>query len=271
VTTAYVLSGGGSLGAVQVGMLQALDDMGVTPDLVVGTSVGALNGGWVAGGGDMDDLGDVWCGLHRASVVPYQPLRGLLGFAGRKPSLLDGSAIRRLLGAHLRFSRLEDAPIPLHVVAADLLTGRDVLLSTGDAVEAIAASAAIPGVFPPVVVDGRPLVDGGVVNHTPISHAVALGADQVWVLSTGFACSLREPPRGALAVAMQGLTLLVQNRLTTDVERFQAVVDLHVAPQLCPLSVSPTDFSQAAELIDRARLATHAWLSSPSQSEPLAA
>jgi NTE family protein len=70
---------------------------------------------------------------------------------------------------------------------------------------------------------------------------------------------------------MQGLTLLVQNRLTTDVERFQAVVDLHVAPQLCPLSVSPTDFSQAAELIDRARLATHAWLSSPSQIEPLAA
>lgn len=86
--------------------------------------------------------------------------------------------------------------------------------------EAILASAAIPGVLPPVVVDGRALIDGGVVNNTPISHAVDLGAREVWVLTTGYSCALDGPPRGARGVALHAATLLIHQRLALDVLRY---------------------------------------------------
>src|ERR1700736_2282737 len=183
MTTAFVLSGGASLGASQLGMLLGLAKAGITPDLIVGTSVGALNGGWVAMGPDVDGIGalaDVWRSLSRNDVFPTHPIVGLLGLLGQRPNLVPDEGLRRLVTDHLRFSRLEDAPIPLHVVATDVLSGQDALLSSGDAVEAIMASAAIPAVFPPVNINGRDLIDGGVVNNTPLSHAVALGADRVW-------------------------------------------------------------------------------------------
>ena len=141
----------------------------------------------------IDRLAEVWRGLRRADVFPFQPWRGLLGFTGRRSSLLDAAGVRRLLREHLLFERLEDAPVALHVVAVDVLSGRDVLLSTGDAVDAVTASAAIPGVFAPVSIGGAFYMDGGVVNNTPISHAVDLGAGTVWVLPTGYACPLRDP------------------------------------------------------------------------------
>jgi NTE family protein len=265
MTTAFVLSGGASLGAIQVGMLQALSGGGLRPDLLAGTSVGALNAAWVAADAtpeSTDRLANVWRSLRRADIFPFQPLRGLWGFIGRRSSLLDAAAVRSLLRRHLRFDRLEEAPIPLHVVAVDVLSGRDVRFSTGDAVEAIMASAAIPGVFAPVAIGGSFYMDGGVVNNTPISHAVDLGADTVWVLPTGYPCSLPEPPQSALGMALHGLAVLVQHRLAADVARYERVVDLRVVPPLCPVTVSPADFSQTAELIDRARSATEIWLAS---------
>lgn len=263
MTTAFVLSGGVSLGAIQVGMLQALSRHSIRPDLLVGTSVGALNAAWVAGDPTpecTDRLAEVWRGLRRADVFRFQPLRGLLGFTGRRSSLLDDAGVRRLLRRHLRYDSLEEAPTPLHVVAVHVLSGRDVRLSSGDAIDAITASAAIPGIFAPVSIGGDFYMDGGVVNNTPLSHAVELGADIVWVLPTGYPCFLSEPPESALGMALHGLAVLVQHRLAADVARYEHVVDLRVVPPLCPVTVSPADFSQTAELIDRARSATEAWL-----------
>lgn len=275
MTAAFVLSGGASLGSVQVGMLQALSREGVRPDLLVGTSVGALNAAWVAGDASptgIDELAEVWGTLGRRDVFPFQPFHGLRGFVGRRPSLLDDAGIRRLLDRHLAFSRLEEAPIPLHVVTVDVLSARDVLHSAGDATNAVAASAAIPGIFPPVTIDGRGHIDGGVVNNTPISHAVDLGADTVWVLPAGYSCDLPEPPRTALGMALHGLTVLVQHRLAADIARYEATVDLRVVPPLCSVTVSPADFSQSADLIDRARKSTEAWLagSRPAYSDQAA-
>ena len=199
MTTAFVLSGGGSLGAIQVGMVLALAEAGIAPDLIVGTSVGALNGGWIASRADTAGVGalaDLWLSLSRSDVFPTSLRLGLLGFLGQRQHLVPDSGLRGLLVRHLQFRRLEDAPIPLHVVATDVLSGQDVLLSTGDAVDAISASAAIPAILPPVNIDGRDLVDGGVVNNTPLSHAVALGAKVVWVLPTGYSCAMTESPRG---------------------------------------------------------------------------
>ena len=266
MTTAFVLSGGASLGAVQVGMLLGLADAGITPDLIVGTSVGAFNGGWIASrpdGAGVGALADLWRSLSRNDVFPTRPILGLLGFLGQRPNLVPDNGLRRLLTDHLGFSRLEDAPIPLHVVATDVLSGQDVLLSSGDAVEAITASAAIPAVFPPVNINGRYLIDGGVVNNTPLSHAVALGAGLVWVLPTGYSCALSEPPRGALAMALHAVNLAVNQRLAVDVTHFEEAVDLRVIPQPCPIGISPADFSHSSELIERSYAATQEWLAAP--------
>lgn len=260
MTTAFVLSGGANLGAAQVGMLTAVAEAGVAPDLVVGTSVGALNGAWVAAGAPLEDLGAVWRSLQRRSVFPASPLRGLLGLAGRTDHLVSSAGLRRILHDNLRFERLEDAPIPLHVVVTDVLTGAGVLLSSGPADDAILASAAIPGVLRPVGLDGRAYMDGGVVNNSPISHAVELGADTIWVFATSYSCALQEPPRSALGMALHATMLIVQQRLLLDLVRYAGSIDLRVIPPLCPVAVSPTDFSQADELIRRSYALAAGWL-----------
>ncbi|MDX8050771.1 patatin-like phospholipase family protein [Lentzea sp. BCCO 10_0798] len=261
--TAFVLAGGGSLGAVEVGMLSALADESIQPDLVVGTSVGAVNGVWYAthpGPEGVLALTDLWTSLSRNDVFPIRPVRGLLGVLGLSDHLVPSTALRRLLRAHLSGTTLENTPVPAHVGATDVLSGEEVLLSEGDAVDALMASTAIPAVFPPVSLGGRYLMDGGAVNNNPVSHAVALGADRVWVLPTGYACDLERPPRSALAMALHALTLLVNHRLAVDVERYRDEVDLRVVPPLCPLSVSPADFSRSRELIDAAHESTVDWL-----------
>jgi NTE family protein len=160
--------------------------------------------------------------------------------------------MRRLITRHIERDRIEQMPLELHVIAVDVLTGEELRLSRGPAVEAVMASAAIPGVLAPVSWEGRELIDGGVANNTPISHAVELGASAVYVLPTGNACALREPPSGALAVALHALSLLMQRRLLDDIERHRDRTKLVVLPPPCPLSVQPIDFGHAEMLIERA-------------------
>lgn len=263
MTTAFVLSGGASHGAVQVGMLQALAARGVRPDLVFGASVGALNAAWVAGDPNLerlDGLAAVWTSLRTRDVFPLRPVTGLLGFLGRRDSLVGGDRLRAVVARNLSCKRLEDFPIPLCVIATEVTSGREIALTTGDALDAIIASATIPGVLPPVRVDGRALMDGGVVNNTPISNAIAAGATRIYVLPTGYACDLQRPPQSALAMSLQALSLLVQQRLIIDVHELQGHVDLRVIPPLCPLDISPADFSHARELIDAARGGAGQWL-----------
>lgn len=263
MSTAFVLSGGASLGSIQVGMLQALTAHGVRPDLIVGTSAGAVNGAWLAGGdteSDLAQLADIWRRIRRKDVFPANTITGLLGLAGLGNHLIPDRGLRRLIRTNLRFERLEDAPIPLHVVATDVVSGVDVRLSRGNAIDAIVASAAIPGIFPPVSIDGRLLMDGGVVENTPIGHAVALGATTVWVLPSGGACGIAKVPDSALGLALHAILLAISQRIAFDIERYETQADLRVVPPLCPLTVSPADFSHAGELIDRARAQTEAWL-----------
>jgi len=264
MTTAFVLSGGANLGAVQVGMLRALDEAGIRPDVLVGASVGAINAAWVAGappGEGVGELAEIWTSMRRSDVFPLRFGLGLAGFLGRRSSLIDSRGLRALIGSHVRFERLEDAPIPLHVVVTDVLDGTDIALSSGSAVDVITASAAIPGVFAPVVVDGRTYMDGGVVNNAPVSHAVDLGADTIYVLATGYACSLERAPTSALAITLHAVSLMINRRLASDVDHFLECADVRVIPPPCPIDVKPNDFGRAAELIDRAHALTVAWLS----------
>jgi NTE family protein len=245
-------------------MLQALTARGVEPDLLVGTSAGALNAAYVAGHGvseaSLDDLETIWSRLRRRDVFPLQPARLAAAALGRAPSLCPNGALRHLITENLAFDRLEDADIPVHVVATDVGSGQEVLLSDGDPVDAVVASAAIPAVFPSVRIAGRDLIDGGVADNAAVSAAVSLGADVVYVLPTGYACALDQPPATLLASALQALALLIEQRLILEVGHFAEHVDIRVLPPLCPLSVSSADFRHGALLIERARTATGRWL-----------
>jgi NTE family protein len=254
-TTAFVLSGGASLGAVQAGMLRALYERDVAPDLIVGTSVGALNGAFLASRpatpATAHQLADVWRAVSRWNVFPLNPLTGFLGFFGARDHLVSDHGLRTLVAENLELGLLEESPIPLHVITTDLLSGRELRLSSGDALEAVIASAAIPGVFPAVERDGRLLIDGGVANNAPIVDAIELGAERIYVLPTGNACDLPEPPRGAVAALLHAMSLLVMRRLLVEVEMLRDRAELIVLPPPCPLTIAPIDFSHADELIRR--------------------
>ena len=267
MTTAFVLSGGGNLGAVQAGMLRALVREGIRPDVVVGTSVGSVNGAWLASHDldfGVDGLIDIWVRMRRSDAFPAELIGGLRGFLGRRDHLVSSAGLRRILRTEVPARRFEELRLPLHVVATDIRTGHDVLLSDGDLADAVCASSAIPGVFPMVEIGGRQLVDGGVVNNCPISQALALGATTIYVLPCGYACSLTAAPKGALGTVLQAVSLLVQNRLLVDYERYRTQTDLRMLPTVCPLNVGPTDFTQARRLIDDADTLAQSWLLDPS-------
>lgn len=269
--TAFVLAGGGSLGAVEVGMLQGLLEAGVVPDLVVGASVGAINGAHFAGFPDLqgiDRLRDIWSDLRRGDIFPFNPLRGALGFLLARNSLVDPVSLRRILERSLPYRDLRDATIPFHVVTTDLLTGMEVVLSTGPVVEAVLASSAIPGIFPSVALGGRHLVDGGLASNTPISAAVKLGARRVIVLPTGYACHLKAQPMSALGMALHALSLLLARQLVVDLHRLAGRAELRVVPPPCPIDRSPVDFGRAVELMDGSRSLTRNWIESGGLDEP---
>lgn len=260
--TAFVLAGGGSFGAVQAGMLRELLRHGVTPDFVVGASVGAINGAYLAAEPTMEGVGRLealWRGLRRRDVFPVG-LRSLAGLLGRRNFMVAPDGLRRLLERHLPYEAIERAAIPLHVVATDLLGGTVVRLSTGSLVDAVLASCAIPAAFPPVLIGERFLVDGAVASNTPIRAALELGAQRLVVLPTGYACALERPPQGAVALMLHAITLLTARQLVSDLERYAGEVEIVTVPPLCPLALSPYDFSRGGELIERAAEQTGRWL-----------
>lgn len=253
--TAFVLAGGASLGAVQAGMLRALFEREVAPDLIVGTSVGALNAAFIASRpptpATARALADLWRSVDRGNVFPLNPLTGFFGFFGARDNLVPDRPLRKLVAANLEITTLEDSPLPLHVIATDLISGRELRLSRGDALEAVMASAAIPGIFPAVERGEHLLIDGGVANNAPIADAIELGAERIYVLPTGNACDLAEPPRGAVAMILHAMSLLVIRRLLVEIESLRDGAELIVLPPPCPLTVQPYDFSHAEELISR--------------------
>lgn len=263
VLRAFVLTGGGSLGAVQAGMLAALHEHGIEPDLLVGTSAGALNAAYVAGPGTTGDrvtgLMELWGQVRRRDVFVTRPRRWLAAAVGSAPSLFTDHALRSLLEAHLGYALLEDARVPVHVVATDVVTGQGLAMADGPVVDAVLASAAVPGLLPPVRRDDRSLFDGGVGDFDAVRHAEALGATEVYLLPAGFACAGPEP-RTALGTSLTAVSQVLHRQLLARIREHEGPAVLHVLPPLCPLAVSPADFGQAELLLARSLRATRRWL-----------
>jgi NTE family protein len=260
--TAFVLTGGGSLGAVQVGMLYALLEAGVRPDLIIGSSVGALNGAYLAGHPSLDgieDLARLWESIKRTEIFPISPRRMAAGALGWRNHLFDPLGLRTLiLRAAVGFDRLEDAPVPLHAMATEVSTGTPVVLSRGDVVDALMASAAMPGAFPPVEVDGRLLIDGSVTADAPVQQAEGLGATTIYLLST--AALDEASPRGALDMVQHAILLAVRQSESNRQAEVASRVPLHVLPAPPRAGHSVFDFGRTTELIDSGYLQTATWL-----------
>lgn len=260
--TAFVFAGGGSLGSIQVGMLRVLATHGLAPDMVVGSSVGAINAAFYAGYPALQgvsQLENIWRSLRRQDVFPIA-WRRLIGFARQSNYLVASDGMRRLCELHLPYRDLSEARLPVHVVATDMLSGGTVVISKGSAVDAVMASTAIPAAFAPVKIDGRYLVDGAISSNTPIKVAVACGARRLIVMPTGHACALDRPPQGVLGSALHALTLLIARQLLSELREIDAGVEYRIVPPLCPLERSPYDFSHTGELIERAARSTEVWL-----------
>jgi NTE family protein len=260
--TAFVFAGGGSFGAIQVGMLHALVANGVSADMVVGSSVGAINGAYYAGAPTLKgvlELETIWRGIKRHDVFPIN-WRTLLGFLWRRDFLIPHDGIRKLIDDHVPYRNLQEAELPIHIVATDIVSGDSVVLSEGSVADAIVASTAIPGAFAPVPYKDRYLADGAISSDTPVRVAVAKGARRLIILPTGYACATDKPPVGAVANALHALTLLVARQLVSELEGLPPGIEYCVVPPLCPLVGSPYDFSRTSDHIERAIRSTDTWL-----------
>lgn len=266
---AFVFQGGGSLTAPQVGMLRALRDAGVRPDLVVGSSAGALNA--VAFASDpspegLDELAAVWISLRRRHVAPFSFRALFAALTGRADALVSGKALRVLLGRAALARTLRETSIPAHVIATDLVTGAPVVLSDGDTVRAVLASSAFPGLYRSVEVGRRLLVDGGVSADVPVLQAEALGATVSYVLPAATWDVAQPLPHRPLPQAYHALRQLLDAAARRDVAGAQGAV--HLLPAPSTRIVSPIDFRDTARLIDEGyRLAT-GWLAvDPTRTE----
>lgn len=261
--TAFVFAGGSSLGAVQVGMLKALAGQDIVPDFVVGSSAGAINAAYFAyaptrdGVAEMDDL---WCRLKREDIFHVTPLGSLWSLLSRRGHMVPPEGLHDALAPHFATRMIDGGRIPCCIVTTDMLSGCEYRIRSGPVMPALMASAAIPGVFPPVNLHNRYLIDGGVTNHTPISAAIDMGARTIYVLPTGYSCGLSAPPRTALGTALHALNLLITQQLVDAIRFTHTTCDLRVVPPPCPQPVSSYDFSRARELIDGAEQSTLRWL-----------
>ncbi|MEU4568101.1 patatin-like phospholipase family protein [Micromonospora sp. NPDC023956] len=265
---AFVLGGGGVLGAVEVGMLRALFRAGIRPDLVIGTSIGAVNGALVAADPTetvTDRLVRLWASPEASEVYGDSVARQLRRFAART-HLHSPRPLRRLLEAELGAeTTFADLKVPFRCCAASIERAAEHWFSTGPVVPAVVASASVPGLLPPAEIDGQHYVDGGIVNSIPIGEAVALGARQVFVLQVGRIERPLTPPRRPWEVAQVAFEIARRHRFARELAALPEGVEVHVLPTggLEPRDDSPwayRDMAAVGRRISRAYIASRDYL-----------
>jgi len=259
----FVLSGGANLGSIHVGMLQALFEAGVQPDIVVGTSIGAVNAAYLAADpslAQVDGLRRLWCEARARDIFPLNPLHNVRAL-WRQGSLLSNRCWKRFLADRLPTAAIEDAAVPLRITATDFEDGRSVVFDRGSTLDAVMASTALPGIFPPYEIDGACYLDGAISEQLPIRTALEAGADTIYVM----AVSVPNPPsdrRRPLTILRHSLTILLFPRIRLDAldlpgehPKLRIVQVPSVATQ-----VSLWDMSRHAELIASAYETTKQFL-----------
>lgn len=230
---AFVLGGGGALGACEVGMLQGLLETGVVPDVVLGTSIGAVNGAIVAAdptAAGVERLRSLWEDAGRDTAFATSTLRQVRTLARSRTHLQAIEPLRRRLAAALPVERIEDLAVAFQCVAASIERAAEHWFSDGPVADAVLASSAVPGILPPVEVDGEHYIDGGIVNSIPVGRALALGARTIYVLQVG---RLEQPlrvPRWPWEVGLVAFEVARRHRFQSDMASLPESVDVHVLP-----------------------------------------
>ena len=235
MTTAFVLGGGGVLGAVEVGMLRALFERGITPDLVLGTSVGALNGAMVAREPDL--VGDRRSSPRSgraprsgAEVYGDSPLRTVRRAVSTGTHLWSAAPLKQALVDEFGDLTFEELPVRFQVCAASIERAAEHWFDSGPVVDAVVASAAVPGLLPPAKVGDEHYLDGGIVNSIPLGRAVQLGASRVFVLQVGRIDRPLTVPRRPWEVARVSFEIARRHRFNRELDELPASVEAHVLP-----------------------------------------
>ncbi len=233
MTTAFVLGGGGVLGATQVGMLRALLESGVTPDLVVGTSIGSINGAFIAADPSSEAvarLEELWTDVVRSGAILESPVKQAARLARHRTHLMSSRTLPSLVTEHLGVGDIEDLEVPFQCVAAEIETARSHWFTSGPVAPAVAASCAVPGLFAPVEIDGRHYLDGGLVHSIPVGRAIALGARQIYVLQVGRVEQPLEAPTKPWEVALVAFEIARRHRYVEEIASVPDDIELHVLP-----------------------------------------
>ena len=265
--TAYVLGGGGLLGAAEVGMLQALSEAGVTPDLVLGSSVGALNGALIAADPGPDAvrrLTGLWEALGTDDVFASSLLGQVRTLARSRTHLHSNAKLRSLIEAQTPVQRIEELAVPFQCVAVSIETARARWFDSGPLADAVLASCAVPGLLPPVEVVGEHYLDGGLVDSLPLGRAVRLGARRIYVLHVGRIERPLTVPRWPWEVGLVAFEVTRRHRFVEDLTAVPDGVEVHVLPagdESTPLAtLRYRDSRSVAARIDRAHRAAARYL-----------
>ncbi len=264
---AFVLGGGGILGASEVGMLRALLSQGIEPDLVVGTSVGAVNGAYLASDptlGAVDRLAEMWVRAAESGVFTDSVLARAQRFARLAGHLHSSDALEDLLHDELGGRRIEDLAVRFQCVAAQIETATARWFDRGSVVDAVLASCAVPGLLPAREIDGAHYVDGGLVHSIPVSRALDLGATTLYVLQVGRIEHTLRAPRWPWEVGLVAFEIARRYRFNEELARIPDDVEVHVLPSGAERSPSVSLSYRGARLvadrIDAAQVATERYL-----------
>jgi NTE family protein len=260
---AVVLSGGGNHGAVQVGMLRALVEHDIHPQMVLGSSIGALNGVAYAQDPTLTGLArleEMWRGLGEAEILPSGLFPNPLGMLRRGEAIHHNDRLRGLIEGILRVDTFEELTIPFQCVATDLLAAREMWFSSGPLVDPLLASSALPGILPSVEIGGVHYLDGAIVNDVPITRAANLGATTIYVLTCGTIDRPRPVPKRPLDVLIQAYWVARHHRYKEDLEALPPSVEAIVLPTGTTPSLRYNDFTHSGELIRAAHGATERFL-----------
>ncbi len=230
--TAFVLGGGGVHGAAQVGMLQALDEAGYRPDLVVGTSIGALNGVMVAAepARAVERLTALWSSVDASSPFDASLVERATTFARTRTHLHGNHRLRRLLLSALPVRTFEDLQVPFQCVAASIERACAHWFDHGPLIDALLATSAVPGLLPPVEIDGEHFLDGGLVDSIPVDRAIERGATRVFVLQVGRVEQPLRVPSRPWEVGLISFEIARRHRFVEALDRAPADVEVHVLP-----------------------------------------
>ncbi len=254
--TALVLAGGGIRGAVQIGMLQVLAEHGFVPDRIYGSSVGAINGAAFAGDPTregVERMTETWLSLTRDSVYPQSRLHGPWLYFQQRDSVYANSGLRKIVEGGITYERLEDAVVPVEVVATSLTDGQEHWFTYGPVPEAVLASAAIPAIFPPVEIDGDRYIDGGVVDNVPIRRAIESGATRIVVLLCTPPVYAPAPTKRPVEAILNALLISINARFARDLGQLPPGVEVIVCSgsEFGPRDFD--DFSSTEALIAQGR------------------